>query len=149
MPLHITPSTDLDTLLPLLRDADEDMARISQAVETHSGYLAYVNDVLIGAAVIEWEAETSEILYIAVDSAVRGKGYGKAFIAWIMEEARRRSVKALIVGTANSSLENIAFYQKCGFRIDSVRKDYFDYFSAPVYDNGIQLRDMLVFRCEL
>jgi hypothetical protein len=44
---------------------------------------------------------------------------------------------------------NIAFYQKIGFRMDHVRKDYFRYYREPHYENGIQIRDMLVFRFEL
>jgi hypothetical protein len=67
----------------------------------------------------------------------------------IFDEARLRGVQAIYVGTANAGLDNIAFYQKCGFRMDSVRKDYFDYFAAPVYENGIQIRDMLVLKLVL
>jgi len=52
----------------------------------------------------------------------------------------------VLVGTANSSLENIAFYQKCGFRMDHVRRDYFVYVQPPVIQNGIVMRDMLVLR---
>ena len=40
-------------------------------------------------------------------------------------------------------------YQKVGFRMDQVRKDYFRYYSEPIYENGIQIRDMLVFRFEM
>jgi ribosomal protein S18 acetylase RimI-like enzyme len=67
-------------------------------------------------------------------------------IAALLTEAAARGVSSVLVGTANAGLENIAFYQKCGFRMDSVRKDYFDYFPQPVYENGIQLRDMLMLR---
>jgi hypothetical protein len=53
------------------------------------------------------------------------------------------------VGTANSSIGNLAFYQRVGFRMDHVRKDYFSYYREPRYENGIQIRDLLVFRREL
>ena len=33
--------------------------------------------------------------------------------------------------------------------MDQVRKDYFRYYREPVYENGIQIRDMLVFRYDL
>ncbi|HEX2620557.1 MAG TPA: GNAT family N-acetyltransferase, partial [Phototrophicaceae bacterium] len=103
----------------------------------------------IGGVVMHWHPDESEILYIAIDEKHRGRGYGKACIEQIKEEARQRQVDALIVGTANSSLDNIAFYQKCGFRMESIRKDYFDYLPAPVYEDGILIRDMLVLRLEL
>lgn len=61
-------------------------------------------------------------------------------------EARRRGARSVLVGTADASLENIAFYLKCGFRIDHVRHDYFDYIQPPIVHNGILMRDMLVLR---
>ena len=57
--------------------------------------------------------------------------------------------RTLLVGTANCSLDNIAFYQKCGFRMDHVRRDYFWYHRTPVVEHGIPVRDMLVFRYDL
>jgi RimJ/RimL family protein N-acetyltransferase len=67
----------------------------------------------------------------------------------LIDKARIRDVRSVLVGTANSSLSNIAFYQKCGFRIDHVRRDYFSYFAQPVMEDGILIRDMLVFRIEI
>jgi hypothetical protein len=57
-------------------------------------------------------------------------------------------VDGLVVGTANSSLDNIAFYQRCGFRMDSVRRDHFTYVDPPVSEFGIPMRDMIVFSYE-
>jgi hypothetical protein len=66
-----------------------------------------------------------------------------------VEEARRRGKQQVLVGTANSSISNIAFYQKCGFRMDHIRPDYFWYYDPPRYEHGLQIRDMLVFRYDL
>jgi hypothetical protein len=33
--------------------------------------------------------------------------------------------------------------------MDQIRKDYFWYYREPHYEDGIQVRDMLVFRYEL
>jgi ribosomal protein S18 acetylase RimI-like enzyme len=46
----------------------------------------------------------------------------------------------------NTKLENIAFYQKCGFRMFEIRRDYFAYIQPPIAEHGIVLRDMLVLR---
>ncbi len=70
-------------------------------------------------------------------------------VAAILEEARRRQVQSVLVGTANSSIDNISFYQKCGFRMDSIRRDFFTYCPSPVYENGIRTIDMIVFRYDL
>jgi ribosomal protein S18 acetylase RimI-like enzyme len=87
---------------------------------------------------------------VVVGGAARaGHGHGTELVADLLAEARKRNVESVIVGTANCSLDNIAFYQRCGFRMDSVRRDYFDYIDPPIIENGIRMRDMLVFRVPL
>lgn len=124
------------------------MVRIQAAVSNpaNTAYLMLMDHSPIGAALMHWDADESELLYIVVDKAYRGQGYGKAAMAGLVELAHQQAVKSMVVGTANTSIENILFYQKCGFRMDSVRKDYFSYFSSPVYEHGIQIQDMVVFR---
>lgn len=65
---------------------------------------------------------------------------------FLKAELSRRQGAALLVGTASAALDNIAFYQKCGFRMFEIRRDFFDYIQPPVYENGIRLLDMIVFR---
>ena len=151
MQFTLVPSNDVQQLIMILRDADEDVERIISAVEdnANASYLALDDNKCVGAIVMHWYPEESEILYIAIDKAQRGRGYGKACIALIRAEARNRRVHSLVVGTANSSLDNIAFYQKCGFRMDSIRKGYFSYLPAPVYEDGILMHDMLVLRAAI
>ncbi len=146
MQVDLIISQDAEELLPFLHDADEDDERIRMSVAAYTGYLASSGGKPVGAAVMRWEAAESELIYIGVDSRERGRGYGKAIVAALLDEAGQRQVKAVLVGTANAGLENIAFYQKCGFRMDSIRKDYFDYFAEPVYENGIRIQDMLMLR---
>jgi NAD(P)H-dependent FMN reductase len=45
-------------------------------------------------------------------------------------------------------LDNIAFYQRCGFRMDAVKRGYFDYVQPEVTEFDIALRDMIVFAYE-
>ncbi|MBZ0294028.1 MAG: GNAT family N-acetyltransferase [Anaerolineae bacterium] len=150
-PLRLTPSTNIPLLVSLLLEADESPARVRSLVEdqAYNGYLIQKDEIPIGAVLVHWQPDESEIIYIAVDASQRGKGYGKAAVATVLQEARQRGVDCVLVGTANAGIDQIAFYQKCGFRMDSVRKDYFDYFAAPVYENGILIQDMLVLRYQL
>ena len=150
-PLEIVESRDQSLLVPILHDADEDNVRIASAIVdmANTSYAAYIGDECVGAAMMHWQPDESEILYIAVREADRGKGYGAALISTLVEMARERSTQALVVGTASTSVDNIIFYQKCGFRMDSVRKDFFNYKPTPVYEHGILLRDMVMLRYEL
>ena len=151
MRVQLVPTNNLDQLTPILKEADDDLARIASSVEdaANTSYLVMDETICVGAVMMQWHPAESEILYIAMVQAYRGRGYGKACIEQIRDEAQHRHTDSLIVGTANSSLGNIAFYQKCGFRIDSIRKDFFSYKPAPVYEDGIQIRDMLMLRMEI
>lgn len=149
--LTTVPATEAEYLLPVLQDAEEGVERIHAALRDSAcvAYAARVAGELVGAAVVRWvHDETSEILYIAVIAEQRGKGYGKRMLAELQDELRVRGGGVLLVGTANSSLENLAFYQKCGFRMFEIRQDYFSYVQPPLMEHGIVMRDMVVLRYE-
>ncbi|MBA2393961.1 MAG: GNAT family N-acetyltransferase [Ktedonobacteraceae bacterium] len=154
MPLRIeaVPSHKTLFLLPVLLEADEGEERIRTVLldPTCTAYAAWLDDQLAGAAVVRWETnDASEIIYIEVAAALRGQGYGKQIIQKLQSELPERGGRVLLVGTANAALENIAFYQKCGFRMYEIKRDFFAYIQPPVFGHGIQLRDMLVLRYEL
>lgn len=151
MTIQLIESRDLTQLVPVLRDAEEGDDRIIQTIEApHSAaYLIQSEGKTVGAAVMHWHPDESEIIYIAMDTSQRGQGYGKTAIRALIDEARHRQVKAVCVGTSNANWPNIAFYQKCGFRMHSVRKDYFKYIEPPIYDDGIKMQDMIMLRYDL
>ena len=147
--------TDTEALVQILHDADESDARIRAALNDDAlhSYAVYENEALVGAAVVCWAvmeaADVSELVLLAVAPARRGEGIGKWIIAVLISEARRCSVRVMQVGTGNFSLDNIAFYQKCGFRMSHVRRGYFDDVDPPEVWQGIKLRDMIVFDYDL
>ena len=100
----------------------------------------------VAAATVRWEGDPCEIVELGVAESEQGQGLGKRFVAWLVDEARRRGKRAIEVGTPNASLDNIAFYQKCGFRMHHVRQDYFWYDRRPRFEHGIRVQDLLVFR---
>ena len=146
------PNSEAEFLLPVLSDAEEGEERIRAALldPTCTIYAAWLDGQLAGAAVVRWEQDdTSEIVYVALDNALRGRGYGKQIMQALQEELRQRGGRTLLVGTANAALTNIAFYQKCGFRMFEIRRDFFAYIQPPQAENGILLRDMLVLRYDV
>lgn len=149
--LRVAQTTELEQLVNLLHDADEDDQVISKYA-TNPACTSYFAETSqnstspIGAATILWAGPESEIIHIAIRPDLRGQGYGKALMSELLQEARRHGVPALLIGTDNTALDTIFFYQKCGFRIDHVRPDYFNYIQPPAFNNGLQIRDMLVLR---
>jgi GNAT superfamily N-acetyltransferase len=142
---------EAEKLVSILHDAEEDDERIRAALRDPScqAYAAMAGGEPVGAAVVRWDdREPSEILYIAVAAARRGTGLGRQLIAAILDELPTHG-RVLLVGTANCALDNIAFYQKCGFRMHSVKRDFFDYIQPPLREHGIVMRDMIVFAYEV
>ena len=142
---------EIEELIPILLQAEESESalRWSLAHMADTVYRMDDGEHLIGAATVRWRGEPCEIMELAIAPELQGQGYGKRLIALLVEEAYRRGKRQMLVGTANSSISNIAFYQKCGFRMDHIRQNYFRYYREPHFENGIQIRDMLVFRYDL
>ena len=142
---------EVEELIPVLLQAEESEWALRWGLKNlvDAVYRADEDGVLVGAATMQWRGDPCEIMELAVAPERHGQGIGRQIVAWLIDEARRRGKAAMLVGTANSSIDNFAFYQKVGFRMDHVRKDYFWYYREPIYENGIQIRDMLVFRFEM
>lgn len=145
------PRTDVESLIPLLvlAEPSERALRWSLRNLSDTAYRLDIGGAAAGAASVRWDDEPAEIVELAIAEAWQGHGLGRRMIDWIIVEAARRKRRALEVGTRNASLGNIAFYQRCGFRMHHVRQDYFTYYAEPVYENGIEVLDLLVFRYEL
>ena len=142
---------EVEALVPLLLLAEpsERALRWSLAHLSDAVYRLDAGGALAGAATVRWEGDPCEIVELAVSPERHGQGLGRRFLDWIAAEARRRGRRAVEVGTANASLGNIAFYQRCGFRMHHVRRDYFGYYREPRVEHGIEVRDLLVFRREV
>lgn len=85
-----------------------------------------------------------ELVNVAVSEAYQGHGFGRMLVEAAIETARNQSYQQLLVCTGNSSIGQLALYQKCGFRIESIERDYFiHHYSEVIIENGIQCRDRI------
>lgn len=93
---------------------------------------------------IALNSETVEIKNIALAERERGKGLGKRLVFSALEEAKKLGFSVVEIGTGNSSLAQLALYQKCGFRMKSIDRDFFiRHYEEPIFENGLQCRDMV------
>ena len=130
--------------MALLRDADPDDSKIA-------AYLArgevWVSPDKSAIAVIQARDDNIyEIMNIALLQDMRGQGRGKAFLAGLIAMVKARGGRAVDIGTGNSSLDQLALYQKAGFRITGIVAGYFDGYPEPIIENGIACRDMVRLR---
>ncbi|PKG22449.1 GNAT family N-acetyltransferase [Niallia nealsonii] len=107
------------------------------------------NDTIGCMLIIDFCENAWEIKNIAIIPEFRGKGHGKACIQHILQLAKKMEKERVVVGTANSSIENIAFYQKCGFRFFEIKKNFFVDYPETIVENGIYAIDMIYFEYKL
>jgi ribosomal protein S18 acetylase RimI-like enzyme len=85
-----------------------------------------------------------EIVNLAVREEYQGKGVGKKLIGHAVARARAMQARTLEIGTGSTGVGQLLLYQKCGFRITGVDRDFFvRHYPEPLYENGMQLRDMV------
>lgn len=142
---------EVKQLVPLLLLAEPSESALRWGLRHLSDTVYRMEDggELVGAATVRWKGATSEIEELAIAPERHGQGLGRQLVAWLLAEARRRGKRALVVGTPSTSAGNIIFYQKCGFRVHQVRRDYFWYYKDKVHEHGLPVRDMIVFRADL
>jgi len=129
--------------LLLLADEQEDM--IDKYLERGDVFALYDGNLKSICVVTKEEEGMYELKNIATYERYQGKGYGKALVNYILNYYKGKG-KAMFVGTGDSPL-TIPFYEHCGFTISHRVKNFFtDNYNHPIFENGIQLVDMVYLR---
>lgn len=135
--------------LLLLADPSKEM--INTYINESEVYFALHNEDVIGVLVMQsLTTDTVEIKNVAVKPELQRRGVGSYLIKNVIEISRQNNQKEIFIGTANSSSEQLSLYQKLGFEISSVKKNYFtENYSEAIYENGIQAKHQLILKMEL
>ena len=132
--------------LLLLADEQEDM--VDRYIADGTMYILYDNGVKGECVVLPIDGNTLEIKNIAIHPDYQRKGYGQAFIDFIIEKYKGE-YSVLQVGTGESQT-TILFYEKCGFIRSHIIKNFFiDNYEHPIYEEGVQLVDMIYLKMDL
>lgn len=95
--------------------------------------------VLVSLSDSSWEIKN-----IAVSPHYQGRGVGKALLRAALDLCKERSAQEVWIGTGNSSVNQLALYQKMGFRMVEIVKDFFSqHYAEEIVENGIPCRDMV------
>lgn len=131
--------------MELLLRADPSHELINSYMSRGGCFIAERNDETIAEYVlIDTRPLTGEIVSIAVKESEEGQGLGRDILLHAIHMARQRGYRTVELGTGNSSIGPLALYQKCGFRIVGVDRDFFTlHYSKPIYEHGILCRDMI------
>ena len=126
--------------LLLLADEQEDM--IARYLDKGKMYVLDDNGIKCQCVVTNEGNGVLEIKNIATVPEYQGKGYAKAMIDFIIAKYRE-DYSVLQVGTGDSP-STIPFYEKCGFVRSHIIPNFFtENYNHPIYEDGIQLVDMV------
>ena len=152
MNLTIRPLTDSNNIpFDLLELADPSKQQIDSYLKSGTCYVAEFESEIIGLVVLsKVDSKTIEIKNIAVKESEQGKGYGKALLNFSEKESVNLGFDRIIIGTGNSSIGQLALYQKSGFELHKIDKNFFvRNYNEPIYENGIQCKHMVLLEKKL
>ncbi len=138
-------NVDEEPPIELLLLADPSQILVEEYVQRGECFVAENDNQIIGVYVLlPTRPETVELVNIAVVENQQGSGIGKQLVMNAIQTAKSKRYKTIEVGTGNSSIGQLALYQKCGFRITGVDIDFFiRHYPEEIFENGIHCRDMV------
>ena len=152
--LRIERKTSTDSIpFDLLLLADETMEAIDRYVNDSDIYVAKQHNSCNPVAVFVLQLLNPveiEIKNIAVAENFQGNGVGSWLIKMIRQIAMQYGRAIIWVGTPDCASREISFYEKNGFKKAGMKKNFFiDNYPDPIFDNGVQLTDMVMLKMEI
>ena len=136
--------------IPLLLEGDPS----EQSVRSYLGgswcYAAILDGLVVGACLVEAVGEsTAEVHNVSVMPEHHRKGIGTELLQFALLDLPTKHVRRVELGTGTFGYQ-LTYYQRLGFRVDSVVKDHFLInYPEPIYEDGIQHKDQLRLYIEL
>lgn len=136
---------------PLLLEADPSKGMIDTYLEQSDLLEVRQQNELIGILVLNsMDEETSEIMNLSVREDCQQKGIGRKLIEQALVFSRAKKDRKIMIATGTTSLSALLLYQKCGFRVEAVERDYFtQHYAEILIENGVVLRDRLILSQEI
>lgn len=146
-PLHSRDAFPMQLLL----QADPSEEMVKKYIHRGKCFVSKVDDQIVGVYILlPTRLGTAEIVNISVMERFQGKGIGRHLIHHAIMYAKSQGYKTIEIGTGNSSIGQLALYQKCGFRITGVDRDFFiRHYNEEIVENGIVCCDMIRLAQEL
>lgn len=136
--------TNKNAPIDLLLLADPSEKLVKEYLKRGICYVAKLDASIVGILlIIKQSKEKIEIMNIAVKEEYQRRGIGRALLDYTIKDLKGEA-KILEIGTGNPSVYQLLLYQRCGFRITDIDFDFFRRnYDEPIFENGIECRDML------
>jgi len=128
--------------LDLLLLADEEEKMIDRYLNDGEMFALYDSDLKSVCVVKQLSKTEYEVKNIATYEKYQGQGYGFKLMEFILNHYKSKC-ESIYVGTGDVKWI-LDFYKKCGFEFSHKVKNFFiDNYDHPMYENNVQLIDMI------
>ena len=139
--------------MPLFAEADDSESQIAAYRDLGEVLVAQEAGIILGHVqmVPTDEPGSIEIKSIAVVEGMRSQGIGFALLQGALDHCRRQGAKLVSLATAAASIDALKFYQRNGFRLRRVIRDFYspERGYRPLLIKGIPLLDEIILDFEL
>jgi ribosomal protein S18 acetylase RimI-like enzyme len=148
MPTISLYSGSREPLAPLFSEADDSESEIARYINLGEVLVASEEGKIVGHVQIVDTQESGifELKSIAVSAERRSRGIGAALVSASLARCRDHNAQLVLVATAAASVGALKFYQRQGFRMRRIIRDFYvperGYRALEV--NGIPLIDEVI-----
>lgn len=147
---RLEPGADREPYVPLLLLADEPEPLRAYLQDGDLYVLRDSGGAPLGATLVlpHGDGGEAELKAVAVDASTHNRGLGQRMLRGVLDDLRARGITRVVVGTSNAGIGQIAFYQKAGFRILCIERDFFSPekgYDPAERENGLAHQDMVWF----
>jgi N-acetylglutamate synthase-like GNAT family acetyltransferase len=134
-----------ERFLPLLLLADDSEQQVRDYMNSGDLYAYSIEGVVAGVVLaIPMQVDVIELKAVAVEPSQQAQGIGKRMLSEVLAQLRAQGCLRAVVSTATAAISELAFYQKAGFRMSRIERDFFTPlhgYPEVMVDSGIRLRD--------
>lgn len=143
--IGLLPEED-DIPYNLLLQADPSLKEVQSYFDRSACFVIKVDQLIIGVAVLNTQSvKAIEIKNISVHQDFQNKGLGTALLSYLERYCIKQAYQKLIIKTGNSSIGQLYLYQKNGFEIDEIEKDFFtNNYEEEIIENGIECKHRII-----
>lgn len=130
--------------IDLLLEADPSEASITTYLSDSWCFTASDKGQILGVCAVKSQNSTlAEIYNVSVYPEHQGRGIGSELLKFALANLPMKGIKRVELGTGTFGYQ-LTYYQRLGFRVESVVKDYFLLnYPEPIFENSIRHKDML------
>jgi ribosomal protein S18 acetylase RimI-like enzyme len=136
--LRTVPPGSRRPYVDLLREAEDSTSEIESYLDKGDLFLYTDGEMVVGHVLVTPLAhDEQELKNLAIAEGRRRLGLGRSMIGAVLTELRARGARRVEVATSGADTGNLEFYQRCGFRLLRIERDYFS--PARGYPEGFSL----------